>query len=76
MKCRCVARKIASCNSALWVVYMGRASPVTQANSRNEVLITATTDTQNDISKRNWLDKKMTWRGYVVLDRDSRVNTD
>ena len=30
-------------------------SPVSRANSLNEVLITATTDTQNDISKQNWL---------------------
>ena len=36
-------------------LYMCRASPVSWANSPNEVLITATTDTQNDISKQNWL---------------------
>ena len=37
------------------VVYMSRASPIRRANSLNEVLITTTTDTQNDISKQNWL---------------------
>ena len=35
----------------LGVVYMSRASLVSRANSLNEVFITATTDTQNDISK-------------------------
>ena len=34
---------------------MSRASPVIRVNSLNEVLITTTTDTQNDISKQNWL---------------------
>ena len=34
---------------------MSRASPVSWANSLNEVLITATTDTQNVISKQHWL---------------------
>ena len=29
--------------------------PVSLANSLNEVLITATIGTQNDISKQNWL---------------------
>ena len=39
----------------LGVIYMSLASPVSRANSLNEVLITVTTDTQNDISKQNWL---------------------
>ena len=39
----------------LGVVYMSLASPVSRANSFNEVLITATTDAQNDISKKNRL---------------------
>ena len=34
---------------------MSQASPVSRANSLDEVLITSTTDTQNDISKQNWL---------------------
>ena len=34
---------------------MSWASPVSWANSLNEVLITATTNTRNDISKQNWL---------------------
>ena len=34
---------------------MSRASQVSRTNSLNEVLITATADTQNDISKQNWL---------------------
>ena len=34
---------------------MSRPSPVSRANLLNEVLITAITDTQNDISKQNWL---------------------
>ena len=38
----------------LGVVYMSQASPVSRTNSLNEILITAT-DTQNDISKQNWL---------------------
>ena len=35
------------------VGYMNQVSLVSQANSLNEVLITATTDTQNDISNQN-----------------------
>ena len=34
---------------------MSRASVASRANSLNEVIITATTDIQNDISKQNWL---------------------
>ena len=34
---------------------MSRASPVSRANSLNEVVITVTTDTQNDISKQHRL---------------------
>ena len=36
-------------------LHVKRASPVSRANSLNEVLITATTDTQNVISKQHWL---------------------
>ena len=47
----------------LGVVYMSRASPVSRANSLKEVLLTASTDTQNDISKQNWLLIEMIFLG-------------